>query len=141
MTPPDLQCPDCSTSCQSDDNYCRQCGMYLAALRPAPPAPASRESRALEPLRPGLPTPVKRAATALAIGTALQIGIGVAGKYLATQAARSAATSAGSMPRPRKRTARGRELERRADQRDDPLADAAAVSETVIIRRVWIRRP
>ena len=36
-------CPDCQAGYQPDDNYCRQCGMFLAALRDtaivAAPAP------------------------------------------------------------------------------------------------------
>ncbi|MCC7365655.1 MAG: hypothetical protein IT303_14920 [Dehalococcoidia bacterium] len=142
MTQPDLQCPDCSTAYEHADNYCRKCGMYLAAMRPITPAPA--EPRAIEPVRASLPTPVKRAATALAIGTALQLGVGLAGKYLASQAARSAGTAVASnaaRPSRRHRDSKrtGRELQQ-AEAPGDPLANAAAVSETVLIRRVWIRR-
>ena len=82
-------CPDCSASYFVTDNYCRQCGMYVAALREMPlvkteaavPARTERE-------RAALPAPVRKAATALAIGTALQIGVGLAGRYVASQAAR-----------------------------------------------------
>jgi hypothetical protein len=133
-------CPDCSAPFVTEDNYCRQCGMYLAALRemsvvkaePAAPAPYRRE-------RAGLPAPVKKAATALAIGTALQIGAGIATRYLANQAARGAISAATTKstrrskrePKPTTTTALVR----------DPMEGAAAVSETVMIRRVWIRRP
>jgi hypothetical protein len=126
-------CPDCRTEFEVADNYCRQCGMYLVALRPAVPARTAQESRALEPVRPGLPAPVKKAATALAIGTALQIGVGLAGRYLAGQAARQAANAvAGSAVRKPAR-ANGR---RPVANDDQPVA----ISETVIIRRVWLRR-
>jgi len=137
MTEATTPCPDCSAPYSGADNYCRQCGMFLAALRdtalmktaPAMPARIERE-------RAGLPAPVKKAATALAIGTALQIGVGLAGKYLATQATRTAVNAA-TRPRPAARTKPqpAREVTPR-----DPRDDAAAISETVMIRRVWIRR-
>lgn len=131
-------CPDCSALYDESDNYCRQCGMYLAALRPAPttaPVPL-HGTRALEPVRPGLPAPVKKAAAAVALGTALQVGIGLAGRYLASQAARQATAAAVQGPRSTRKVAK-----RPAQEvRRDPLDDAAAVSETLIIRRVWIRR-
>lgn len=143
MTADQTLCPDCSTPYADADNYCRNCGMYLAALRPLPVA-SNRPSRALEPVRPGLPAPVKKAATAVAIGTALQIGVGLAGKYMARQAAKQAGNrlaSAALKPR------NGKVSEKRnlpAKQEDvqpvDPLAGATAVSETLMIRRVWVRR-
>jgi hypothetical protein len=140
MTNADSLCPDCSAPFVTEDNYCRQCGMYLAALRemsvvtaePATPAPYRRE-------RAGLPAPVKKAATALAIGTALQIGAGIAGRYLANQAARGAISAATTKPT-RRSTRETKPAPSTALVRD-PMEGAAAVSETVMIRRVWIRRP
>ncbi len=82
-------CPDCSASYTIEDNYCRKCGMFVAALRQMTTADAHPANRAIVAARPGLPAPVKKAATAVAIGTALQIGVSVAGKLLANQAARS----------------------------------------------------
>lgn len=109
--------------------------MYLVAVRP--PTPATRvEQTALEPVRPALPAPVKKAATALAIGTALQIGVGLAGKYLASQGGKQAVTAA-ARPSLRRRKNRSKNEERAVS---DPLEDAAAVSETVLIRRVWVRK-
>jgi hypothetical protein len=126
-------CPDCSATYEAADNYCRQCGMYLAALRAI--EPVRPQSRALESARPGLPAPVRKAATAIAIGTALQIGVGLAGKYLASQAARQAATAA---LQPKGRRPKRRDVA--TTPSNDPTADAAAISETLMIRRVWIRR-
>lgn len=135
-------CPDCAASFEPADNYCRQCGMYLAALRDtaiiaataAPPARIERQ-------RAQLPAPVKKAATAVAIGTALQIGVGLTGKYLARQATRQAVSAV------RPKAARREKVKPAAETAPvvqsatpDPYGDAAAVSETVMIRRVWIRR-
>lgn len=137
MTTETLSCPDCTTAYQPGDNYCRKCGMYLAALhqlpmvteQPKPPAPIERP-------RATLPAPVKKAATALAIGTALQVGMGLAGKYLAAQTARTAANAA-LRPRPQRR----RDLAPvRQQPAEEPADNLTAVSETVMIRRTWIRR-
>ncbi|MCC6381576.1 MAG: hypothetical protein IT304_03660 [Dehalococcoidia bacterium] len=129
-------CPDCSAPFDQADNYCRRCGMYLAALRPAPAPPVPlRPQTALAPARAALPAPVKKAAAAVAIGTALQVGLGLAGRYLASQAARQAATAAVKAPRAVARAERTPPVER-ASSADEALA----VSETFLIRRVWIRR-
>ncbi len=126
-------CPDCSATYTLGDNYCRKCGMFVAALRQMTTADAHPATRAVVAARPGLPAPMKKAATALAIGTALQIGVSVAGKMLANQAASSLASAL--TPRP-KRTATNRAVARPAD----PMQDADTISETLLIRRVWIRR-
>ena len=126
-------CPDCGAPFDPPDNYCRRCGMYLAAQR-QPALPAEVPVRALQVVRPGVPAPVRKAATALAIGAALQVGVGIAGRYLAGQAAREAARLAKGPVGPK--AGRGD----RRDRELDPIANASAVSETVIIRRVWIRR-
>lgn len=138
-------CPDCQNGYQPDDNYCRKCGMYLAALRdtaivPAPsavlPARAPRQ-------RAALPAPVKKAATAMAVGTALQIGVSLTGKYLARQAGKSAVNAvvrprAGAAPKPSQRASRN--VAPAKVEAPDPYPHAGAVSETVVIRRVWIRK-
>ncbi len=136
-------CPDCNASYFVTDNYCRQCGMYVAALREMPlvrsePAPPAR----LERERAVLPAPVRKAATALAIGTALQIGVGLAGRYVASQAARQATRAAvngvNGAASSRRKPVRNETPSRAVTT--DPNRDAVAVSETVMIRRVWIRR-
>jgi len=137
MTAETFSCPDCITAYQPGDNYCRKCGMYLAALhqlpmvteQPKPPAPIERP-------RASLPAPVKKAATALAIGTALQVGMGLAGKYLAAQSARTAANAA-----LRPKAQRRRELApARQEPVEEPAEQLTAVSETVMISRTWLRR-
>lgn len=129
-----LDCPDCSAPYTIDDNYCRQCGMYVAALRQLPVKTSPALPVRVERQRAPLPAPVKKAATALAIGTALQLGVNLAGKYLAGQAQRQAANALRPNASSRKpQRAASREVAR-------PAEETTAVSETVIVRRVWIRR-
>ncbi len=132
------RCPDCAATYATTDNYCRQCGMYVAALRPGLAMTTRTESLALEPVRPGLPAPVRRAATAVAVGAALQVGFGLATRYFAAQAANKGARAVVTAAPPKGR--KGREV---TNAERTPVADdrLAAVSETVVIRRVWIRRP
>ena len=134
-------CPDCQSGYQPDDNYCRQCGMYLAALRdtaivatPAATLPV-RQARQRAPL----PAPVKKAATAMAVGTALQIGVSLTGKYLARQASKQA-MNAVARPSRKQSPRQAREVTPTQHIAPDPYPHAAAVSETVVVRRVWIRR-
>lgn len=137
MTTETLSCPDCTTAYQPGDNYCRKCGMYLAALHQLPMV--TEQPKPLAPIerpRATLPAPVKKAATALAIGTALQVGMGLAGKYLAAQSARTAANAA-LRPKPQRR----RELSPATQQPvEEPAERLTAVSETVMISRTWLRR-
>jgi hypothetical protein len=114
--------------------------MYLAALRdtaiiaaPAPGLPARRE-------RASLPAPVKKAATAMAVGTALQIGVSLTGKYLARQAGKQAINAVARPAKKPQPKPKGREVAPARAQEVDPYPHAGAVSETVVIRRVWIRR-
>ena len=131
MADHEAPCADCGALFSPEDNYCRQCGMYLPATRAIQVSRA--ETRALSVSRPGLPAPVTRVATAIAIGAALQVGVGLAGKYLARQAAKQALSAAGRKavkPAPARRQVAA-----------DPIpSDIAAISETVLIRRVLIRR-
>ena len=137
VTDPELACPDCSVPYATTDNYCRQCGMYLAATRTVATIPAS--GRALAPIRPAVPAPVKKAATALAVGTALQVAVGLTGKYLARQAARQAVASVRPARPAPKRAAVARPAEKPVPV-EDPMDGATAVSETLLIQRVWMRR-
>ena len=87
-------CPDCAAEYAPSDNYCRKCGMYLAALQGGALMRTSGETRALERVRAPLPAPMRKAATAVAIGAALQVGVGLAAKYFAAQGASKAASTA-----------------------------------------------
>ncbi len=137
-------CPDCQNGYQPDDNYCRQCGMYLALLSDTAivPAPAATLPARRPRQRAGLPAPMKKAATAMVVGTALQIGVSLTGKYLARQAAKQAISA---VVRPRGSNSRNTRPSREvtpapAQQAIDPYPFAGAVSETVVVRRVWIRK-
>ena len=109
-----LTCPECAEPYDEADNYCRHCGMFLRDHR----LPVARQTVALEPRRPALPTPVRRAATAIAIGTALKITANIVGKVLATRAANKASTRA---------------LARKE-------RETTVVSESLFLRRTWIER-
>lgn len=138
MTERTLACPDCTTEYAPEDNYCRECGMYVAALRPLPMVRVATPL-AVEPRqRAQLPAPVKRAVTAVAIGAALQMGVGLAGKYLAAQAGKKAMDAA-LQPRGRKRKRRAEQAIEQSPQ-PDPMANVAAVSETVMVHRTVVRR-
>lgn len=113
-----LHCPECAEPYDATDNYCRECGMFLRDQR----LPVARPSLALEPRRPVLPTPVRRAATAIAIGTALKITANLVGKLLAQ---RAAGKTAGKPA--------GRAVARRP-------RESTVVSESLFVRRTWIQR-
>lgn len=140
MTESTLTCPDCATEYAPTDNYCRECGMYVAALRSLPvirnAAPVAIQPRQ----RAQLPAPVRRAVTAVAVGAALQMGVGLAGKYLAAQAGKKALDAA-LQSRPRKRPQRSPARAAQTNPQPDPMADVSVVSETVMVQRTWLRRP
>ena len=110
-----LSCPECAEPYEATDNYCRHCGMFLRDQR----LPVPRPPLALEPRRPALPTPVRRAATAIAIGTALKITANIVGKLLAQRVAANKASGRAVARRPREST---------------------VVSESLFVRRTWIQR-
>lgn len=144
MAEPTRICPDCQAAYEAADNYCRSCGMYLAALRDTAlvAATAALPARQERP-RATLPAPIKKAATAMAVGTALQIGVSLTGKYLAKQAGKQVGKQAVNAMKPRsdaRRPERSRAVATPEPAPIDPYPHAAAVSETVVVRRVWIRR-
>ncbi|MFQ5382225.1 MAG: hypothetical protein ACE5EF_11510 [Dehalococcoidia bacterium] len=130
MTDPPPTCPDCRRVHDLTDNYCRNCGMFLAATRDVatvePNLPATRP-------RASLPAPVRRAVTAVAVGAAVQVGMSLAGKYLLKQAAKQALS------------APARTLGNGGKKAIKPSAsglpdDVVAVNETVVVHRAWFRR-
>lgn len=95
-------------------------------------APRRRNDVAVRP-RASLPVPVKRVAAAVAVGAAMQVGLSLAGKYLAAQAGKQAAKGLLSQAQ-----ADGHRNGSPAEQA--PLDDVGAVTETLIVQRVWYRR-
>lgn len=79
-----------------------------------------------------LPAPVVKTAAAVAVGAAVQIGVVLAGKYIATQAAQQSAKSLAASGRNRKKR----------DKVEDPgeRDGMATLTETLIVRRVWVKR-
>lgn len=140
MQPASYPCPDCTAECDVDDNYCRRCGMFLAAAREQT-ALTARPVNTVERYqreRAQLPAPVKKAVAAVAVGAAMQVGLSLASRYFAAQAgnraARAAIAAANATPR------KSRALQEQPARSGLP-DDIAAVSETVIVRRLWVRRP
>lgn len=145
MPQPAPVCPDCQADYEVADNYCRSCGMYLAVLRDTSLVAAGNALPARqERPRASLPAPIKKAATAMAVGTALQIGVSLTGKYLARQAGKQVGKQAVNAIKAKpasRRPARERDVvDATVPAAADPFPHAAAVSETVVVRRVWIRR-
>lgn len=143
MTEPISPCPDCGVAFDEADNYCRNCGMYLAAAQALTLAegrePVPARERGVQPWRPGLPSPAVRAAAAVAVGTALQVGLAIAVRALANGATREAAKPVA----PRRRSPLpARQPEPRAVERSpqDPRGVLTELSETVILQRRWRRR-
>ena len=112
--PLSLFCPDCAEAHDATDNYCRNCGMFLRDSR----MPVARPAAALEVRRPALPTPIRRAATAIVVGTALKITANLVGRLLTQRAANKASNRA---------------LARRE-------RESTVVSESLFVRRTWIQR-
>ncbi len=127
-------CPDCGLVFDLDDNYCRACGMYLAALhaslKPVATEQAPRDLQVVRSHSAGLPQPVKRMATAIVVGSALQVGLGLGKRYLAAQGARKAAEA----------VSRGGRRGRAVQPANAVPEETEAVSETLVIRRVWMKR-
>jgi len=135
-------CPECGSEFQPSDNYCRECGMYLAALRLPQPIEGN-VARALDrPIerRLALAPPARQLATAVAVGTALPIGLTIATRLWALR--RFAA------PLVRNALFRPRIRPQKRPVPDSPRERAPAVGEeaptvhveTLIIRRWWVRR-
>ena len=125
-----LTCPDCMTGFEPGDNYCRRCGMYLAAQQPLTMAERVQEVRAVQTWRPGLPSPAVRAAAAVAVGTALQVGLALAVRALAASA-KEAARPAPARPK------RQRAVSVQPQRQVEPPANIAEVTETVVFQRRW----
>lgn len=90
--------------------------------------------------RAELPAPVRKAAKAVVVGAALQIGASLAMRYLAINTGKhagGAVAAKGLQAATRKKPAR---TDARAEMTPAVPDDAEVISETLLIRRVWIRR-
>lgn len=117
-----MRCAICGAYAAIDDNFCRRCGAGLRNRR----LPARRSVLA--------PALWRRAAPALAQGAAM-LALGVAAEWLLRSAAKRAL---GLSARPARTLERRRALPAR---REELLpAGGVAMSETLILRRVTLRR-
>jgi hypothetical protein len=103
--------------------------MYLAAVRNTAIMPSAPAARAVaHPALPRVPSPVAKVATVVTLGAAVQLGLGLASRLLAAQA---------SAPRTKPKRAVTRALQP-VESPDEP--DGDVVAETLIYRRLWIKR-
>ena len=110
-------CPDCDSMLDAEDNFCRRCGAAVAAAR----LPAIRPQLAATVWQPRVPRVVKGAAVMAA---------GTVGQYLVRRAITNVLT--GGRTRPSRAV--------RARQDDGMVDEAQIITETVMMRRVRIRR-
>ncbi len=113
-----MRCERCGAYASSTDSRCRKCGADLRSLR----LPVKRE--------PAPPTLWKQAAPVLARGVGL-VALGVAVEIALTTLAK------GALRLPRRRSANSKLPARRNGEIPE---GTYAVSETVVMRRVTLRR-
>jgi len=122
-----MNCSTCEAYGAPTDNFCRRCGTAVQH--------SARNLRL--PVKRSLAQPPaiwQQAAPAVARGAALIVA-GVAAEWLV----RSAARKALSLPfGGTGQSSRGRALARRRG--DQPVTQAIAVSETILVRRLFLRR-
>jgi hypothetical protein len=116
-----FNCDNCAAELEAADNFCRHCGS--AAVRHD--VPAVRSSAALTVWKPN-PSPVVKGAAVMAAGTI--------GQFLV----RRAVASLLARPDQRHKRSRGR---RKSRGDDGMLDETQIITETVMMRRVRIRRP
>lgn len=145
MDPLAASCPDRCNAYEPGDNYCRRCGMYVAEPevvdeeeRTVTVVESRRPRRELQAHRPGLPVPSTKVATAVAVGTAVQLGVALLARYMA-----------GSSPRPAPRRGIARNVApqqaveaREVEKSPAPVMEdnVVAVIESVTFRRTWLRK-
>ncbi|MDE3095753.1 MAG: hypothetical protein KGK07_07110 [Chloroflexota bacterium] len=110
-------CPDCEAVLGADDNYCRRCGAALAGAR----LPAVRGPMSATLWQPRVPRVVKGAAVMAA---------GTVGQYLVRRALVNMLAGG------KRRAARAV----RTQDNDGMFDEAQIITETVMMRRVRIRR-
>ena len=115
-------CSSCASSIDDADNFCRQCGAPAANT-----LPAVRSMSAVTVWQPQVPSVVKGAAV---------VAAGTVGQFLFRRAVRS--LFAGNSQRTRAGAIR---IKPPRKQRDGMIDEAQIITETVMLRRVRIRRP
>jgi hypothetical protein len=110
-------CSECASMLAVDDNFCRRCGAAVPAMR----LPAVRGQLAATVWQPQVPRIVKGAAVMAA---------GTVGQYLMRRVITNVLT--GGKRRPAGRV--------RVKDNDGMLDEAQIITETVMMRRVRIRR-
>jgi hypothetical protein len=114
-------CSACTFGIDQGDNFCRRCGL---ALEESAPLPVARGSTSLTIWRPQA-SPVVKGAAVMAAGTLGQFVV-----------RRAISSLLGEGPRKKRRSLFP------SRRRDDGLVDEAQIiTETVMMRRVRIRRP
>lgn len=117
----DVFCTTCGAGIDAEDNFCRQCGSAIRASR----LPAVRSTSAATIWRPSVSPAVKGAAV---------MAVGTVGQFLFRRAVSGMFGGAS-------RKSNGIQV-RRPRERGDGMADEAQIiTETVMMRRVRIRRP
>jgi hypothetical protein len=116
-----FNCDNCAAELEVADNFCRRCGS--PALRHD--VPAVRSPAALTVWKAN-PSPVVKGAAVMAAGTI--------GQFLVRRAVASL------LARPNQRRRRSRDL-RKSHEDDGMLDEAQIITETVMMRRIRIRRP
>lgn len=129
---------------QTDGNHDDQPGAYrndgVVIIEQRSPAPGARHGKPVPRQRAGLPAPVRKAAVAVAAGAAIQVGLGIAGKLLASRAARGAAEGAAMKALQARGNGKRDRKPERVEREAAPFDDVDAVTETLIVRRTWYRR-
>lgn len=129
-----------------DDHADEPADQHVIIIHETSPATREQPGQLQERRRAGLPAPVTKAAVAVAAGAAIQMGIGLASRYLAYRAGKSAAEGIGTQAVRAASSRKSKEkekhkLKRKSKQDSDPAVDEGEmISETLIVRRVWKRK-
>lgn len=121
--PDAVVCGRCAATAAPEDNFCRNCGRALRDQH----LPSVREERLPAAWQPSLSAVVARGAAVVAVGTLAEL---VARRLL--RAAVSRAPKAPRLP--------ARHTKPHLVPRDEPDSGEQVVSETLLLRRIRIRR-
>jgi hypothetical protein len=114
-------CHACESPLEDNDNFCRKCGIAVGHA----PLPAVAQKASITIWKPQA-SPVVKGAAVMAAGTV--------GQFLVRRAV-SALIGGGARPR------KHRAIKLRGPRNDGMVDDAQIITETIMMRRVRIRRP